>query len=113
MNTKTQTQKHYRQGDVLVSSVDSVPDKLTKVAREGGRLVLAHGKSTGHSHAVPTARCDLFQDPNEPGAMFLKVNAAKAELVHDEHSTIALPKGVYRVTRQREFSNEAARRVED
>lgn len=110
---KTQKQKHYRQGDVLVSSVDSVPKKLTKVAREGGRIVLAHGKSTGHSHAIATPKCDLFRDPKDAGAMFVQVNAAQAELVHDEHTTITLPKGAYRVTRQREFSADAVRRVED
>ena len=110
---KNEPKKLYRQGDVLIRRIDSLPGKLTKVARTGGRLVLAHGSATGHSHAVATKRCDLFTDPKKPGTMFLEVKAAKAELVHDEHTTITLTKGAYQVTRQREFSADAIRRVED
>jgi hypothetical protein len=104
---------HYRQGDVLVTSIPALPKSLKPVARQGGRLILAAGKSTGHHHAIATKNCDLFTAKTEPGALILSVKAVKADLVHDEHSAIQLPKGNYRVTRQREFSAAAVRRVED
>jgi len=109
MKTKT----HYRQGDVLITSIAALPISLKPVARQGGRLILAAGKSTGHHHAIATKNCNLFTAKSEPGALLLEVKATKAELVHDEHSTIKLPKGNYRVSRQREYSAAAVRRVED
>ncbi len=105
--------KTYRQGDVLLQRVTAMPKKLTKLPRIAGRLVLAAGKSTGHSHAVPTTRCDLFTAGPNAGEMFLQVRVVNAQLVHDEHTTIALPKGNYRVTRQREMTSGTIRRVED
>jgi hypothetical protein len=110
MNNKNQ---QYRQGDVLIESIPSLPKKLVKVARESGRLILAHGSATGHSHGIATPRCDLYTSAKEPGVMFLDIRAAKAELTHDEHGTIVLPKGVYRVSRQSEYSPEAIRQVQD
>ena len=96
-----------------MTGIKTLPKSLTPVAREGGRLILAAGKSTGHSHAIATRNCALFIAKSVPGALILQVKAAKAELVHDEHSTIKLPKGNYRVNRQREYSAAAVRRVED
>jgi hypothetical protein len=44
----------------------------------------------------------------------IRVRGDSAELRHEEHSTITLPKGTYRVRRQREFDGlEAMRVVED
>ena len=106
-------QKHYRQGDLLITSIKALPKDKKAVAREGGRLILAHGKSTGHNHAIATAKCAMFASKAAPGSLFLQVTGARASLTHDEHSTIALPKGAYQVTRQREFSSAAVRRVED
>ena len=34
-------------------------------------------------------------------------------LKHEEHATVPLPKGVYRVVQQREYSPEAIRNVAD
>jgi hypothetical protein len=35
--------------------------------------------------------------------IFVDVTADRAEIVHDEHGTIELNRGVYRVWRQREY----------
>ncbi len=106
-------QTHYRQGDVLIERIASLPTKLAPVARENGRVILAHGEITGHSHAIADENCDLFSSEKEVGVTFLEVRAAVAALVHDEHSTIELPTGNYRIVRQREYSPEAIRNVAD
>ena len=36
----------YRQGDVLIVPVESIPEELDPVDREDGRVVLAHGEVT-------------------------------------------------------------------
>lgn len=104
---------HARQGDVLIERIDALPAKLIKIARENGRVILAHGEATGHAHAIADKDCDLFRSDVEPGVTFLEVREAVAALAHDEHSTIQLPPGQYRVTRQREYSPEAIRNVAD
>lgn len=104
---------HYRQGDVLIERIDSLPAKRTKIARENGRVILAHGEVTGHAHAISDEACDLYRSEQEADVTFLEVQAAVAALKHDEHSTIPLARGNYRVTRQREYSPEAIRNVAD
>jgi hypothetical protein len=103
----------YRQGDVLIAPIGSLPTGLEKVARENGRAVLAHGEVIGHAHAIKDKRATLFRDP-ELAAMFLTVTGDEpVALEHDEHSTIDLPPGPYRVIRQREYSLEEIHRVAD
>jgi len=87
---------------------DSIP--TTEIRPEQGRVVLAHGEVTGHSHSISPQEATLYSD----GAVTeLEVKAAMAMLEHQEHGTIALPKGRYRVIRQREYSPEAIRNVAD
>ncbi len=100
-----------RQGDVLVIRVDSIPKNAKPVARENGRIILAHGEVTGHAHAILEPRASLVQD--DSGVTYLEIASAMAALQHEEHSAIDLPKGFYRVIRQREYSPIAIRNVQD
>jgi hypothetical protein len=110
MNTKKQ---QYRQGDVLIERVSSLPKKLTKIAREHGRLILAHGEVTGHAHAISARNADLYSAVDAGDVTFLEIREAMVALQHDEHATINLPPGSYIVRRQREYSPEEIRRVAD
>lgn len=112
-HNKASAPVHYRQGDVLIERIGSLPATLTKIDRENGRVILAHGEVTGHAHAIADSHADLYSSQQEAGVTFLEVRDAVAALKHDEHSTIALPPGNYRVTRQREYSPEAIRNVAD
>jgi hypothetical protein len=102
----------YRQGDVLIIPVESIPARLEPVAREGGRVVLAYGEVTGHAHAIKAEGAALFRDPNLV-AVFMTVTGDPVALEHDEHSTIVIPPGDYRVIRQREYTPEEIRNVAD
>jgi hypothetical protein len=104
----------YRQGDVLLIPVESIPVKLKDMGRDGGRVVLAHGEATGHTHAIADERAALFRKVDGEAAVFMRVlGEAPVALVHDEHDTIMIPPGWYRVIRQREYSPGAIRNVED
>lgn len=103
----------YRQGDVLI--VRTTEAVKGTDAREGGRIILAHGEVTGHAHEVldpagslPAAQ--FFEAPD--GRRFLLVEQA-CVLTHQEHGPIALAPGAYEVVRQREYSPEAIRNVAD
>lgn len=97
----------YRHGDVMVNQVDELPPD----AKKRHNLVLAYGEITGHSHRIadPTT-AKMFE---VDGQLYLKVVASFAELIHEEHNTIKIPTGIYRVWQQREYSPERIRRVYD
>lgn len=97
----------YRHGDVLLQQVDALPSAA--LPRPG--VTLARGEVTGHSHRFADAtKVQLFQ---YGGESYAQVLAGGAELIHEEHHTIALPEGIYRFWMQREYSPEAIRRVID
>lgn len=102
----------YRQGDVLIVPADRVPADQKRQPRDAGRVVLAYGEVTGHAHAIRDVGAELYG--SDLDARFLEVLAeGGVELVHEEHATITIPPGAYRVIRQREYSPESERWVAD
>ncbi|WP_432135370.1 MULTISPECIES: hypothetical protein [unclassified Streptomyces] len=107
----------YRQGDVLIVPVaeEAVPPHVAGAPgepRDGrGRLVLALGEVTGHAHAVVGPGV-LVREPGPLGPMLLRLPKG-GRVVHEEHAAIALPKGWYRVIRQREYVPGSVRIVAD
>lgn len=103
----------YRQGDVIIVKLDEVPKLGDKVSLDNGRVVLAYGEVTGHSHAIQGNEAELFQIMDSPHAM-LKVKRGKtAYLRHEEHATIELKAGNYEIRRQREYTPGAVKYVAD
>ncbi len=96
----------YRQGDILLVAIDAptmVPGAVPRDER--GRIVLALGEATGHAHAIHDRAVTFHQTTS---SAFLLVDEPEgANLVHEEHATIHLPPGAYRVVRQREFVSRA------
>ncbi|MET7774164.1 hypothetical protein [Nocardia sp. NPDC005366] len=107
----------YRQGDVLIMALDgsAVPESLAHRPSEArddrGRLVLALGEVTGHAHAVQGPGA-LIREAGATGPMLLHLPEG-GRVVHEEHAAIALPKGWYRVVRQREYVPGSVRVVAD
>jgi hypothetical protein len=87
----------FRQGDLFIESAETVPDGTTE--RASG--VLLEGELTGHSHRIEDAKSALVHE--RLGQMFIEVIGDRAAVVHQEHATILLPRGVYRAWRQREY----------
>jgi hypothetical protein len=97
----------YRQGDVLVVAVERIPRWAKAVHRDRGRVVLAYGEATGHAHAIADSGASLLEHQAD---QYLRVTADRGvSLTHEEHQTITLPPGDYRVVRQREYEPEARR----
>jgi len=101
----------YRQGDVFLMRVETLPEGAEKeaAAGEGTNVVLAWGEVTGHSHAIPGEYAIAYQFKGErlieakPGAV----------LRHEEHAPIELDPGFYKVVIQREYTPKEIRRVID
>ncbi|MFI2373417.1 hypothetical protein [Streptomyces sp. NPDC018833] len=104
----------YRQGDVLLRAVPRLPEDAEPVAREGGRVVLAHGEATGHSHAIAEPHAHLFasrdDELNGITDRYLDIVGSSALLTHEEHDPLTVPAGRYLVLRQREFTGDTATR---
>ncbi len=97
----------WRQGDVFIAEVETIPATAKLVPH----CVLAEGEVTGHSHRIADIKtAQLFVDGTD---RFLRVLADSAELIHQEHGPITLPRGDYRVWPQREYTPQAIRIVRD
>jgi hypothetical protein len=97
----------YRHGDVLIESVDALPQEREKLPH----AILAHGEVTGHCHRIKEAgEADLYTSNS---GLFLHVRGTSVSIVHEEHATVTLTSGYYRVWRQREYSPEEIRVVRD
>ena len=97
----------WRQGDVLIAAAGEVPLGATKRPN----CVLAEGELTGHSHRVDQPGvAELYE---LRGVLYLRVLASEAKVVHQEHGPITLPRGVYAVWQQREYTPRAIRPVTD
>jgi len=97
----------WRHGDVLIAATNALPDGAKR--RLGATL--AYGELTGHSHRFAQANAvELWE---HGGMLFAHVVAAEATLIHEEHQPITLPRGIYRVWMQREYTPQAIRTIAD
>lgn len=110
------------QGDVLlIPLTDLKVETLAPIKREAGKVVLAHGEVTGHSHAIadagarlfePKGKCSFYIEGNQElqldtaglGVSVLEVTNQPVTLLHEEHGPHEIAPGKYLVIRQRERS---------
>lgn len=95
----------YRQGDILVERITTIPSQAVNRTDP----VLAYGEATGHCHTAE-GDVELYE---RDGTLYLRVGSAGATITHQEHATIGLTAGDYRMTQQREYTPEAIRNVQD
>jgi hypothetical protein len=85
------------------------------VAPEHGKVVVAHSE-TGHNHVMDAATVTMYRLPDSIMDCLLVVNEP-TKLEHlrefDTHEPILFEPGVYHVRRQREYTPDGFRRVED
>ena len=100
-----------RQGDVLIARIDSIPANATEIKRGKRGVVLAEGDVTGHAHRIANRTATLYH--TEMDQRYMRVTAP-VQLKHEEHSTVTIPPGDYRVSIHAEYQPGALpRRVED
>jgi len=103
------------QGDILIRRVDALPDNAVPVQPEQGRVIVTHSE-TGHHHTMDAGAVTMYRLPDSIMDCLLVVDQP-TELQHlrdhDTHESILFSPGVYHVRRQREYTAEGFRRVED
>jgi hypothetical protein len=111
------------QGDVMFRRIAALPNDVVE-QEVTGRIVVAHSE-TGHHHAIEQGQARLFEKiERDPMVCFLQIDGEYADVVHhrphDTHDTLrllgALPgmtSGIWEARRQREWTPEGLRRIED
>jgi hypothetical protein len=98
----------YAQGDILFERLDdtTVFGRLIH-AQERDAVIIAEGELTGHHHKL-LGTVAFFRDdglardiPDDLYVGHVQVKGAPARLEHEEHATLELAEGTYRVRRQR------------
>jgi len=110
----------FAQGDLLLERVaDVTPSGTIEENLNGVAMVLAEGETSGHRHAI-WDRVTMFRDDmlarDIPAGLYighLQVASAYARVTHEEHAPLTLPRGTYRVRRQRELGPQDARAIID
>lgn len=84
-----------RQGDVYAEAIAALPKGLKKKKDN----VIVHSDSTLHDHTLKSGNVFV----NKKGDLFLEA-PRKTQIVHTEdHDPVDLPKGVYKIIRQRQY----------
>lgn len=107
-----------QQDDVFVVHRVPMPARVGTAVGNRGRVVLAEGAASGHTHEVVAAATDhdgrpaaqLFEEID--GELYLLVERA-CVLTHEEHAPVAVAPGCYRVTIQGEYEPDGIRNALD
>lgn len=104
------------QGDVCFRRVAALPADAVEQKTEG-RVVVAHSE-TGHDHAIGAGEAKLLERAQRnPLVCYLSIAGDHADVVHHRpdhtHETVRLLGGLWEVKRQREWTPEGLRQVQD
>ena len=110
----------FAQGDLLIEQVPDVGPSGRRIApRSDGVMIVAEGEHTGHSHRFHDAVV-MFRDDalawDVPSALYVghvRVDVDAAKLLHEEHAPVTLPRGTWRIRRQRELEPNDVRYIAD
>ena len=109
------------QGDLLIRRIPALPATgLKPLATENGNFIVAHSE-TGHHHVIaerPNVQVFTSEDPMISYLQVIQATEATEALMehlrsYDTHETIQIPAGIYELRRQREYTPEGWRKVQD
>jgi hypothetical protein len=107
------------QGDFLIIRVNELPEELYPCDMKDGKWVVAHSE-TGHNHVMEAERVQMFKiELKDDDAVFeLYLNVEEDTPIehirsYDTHETLNVPKGLYKIRRQREYTSAGWRRAAD
>jgi hypothetical protein len=122
MSTMKKTGDCIRQGDVLLIRTDKlvITKEHKETPREHGRVVLAVGESSLHSHVMRDPGVCLLSREGISDRVLTVMDMCDLELEGGEsapciprHGAIPVPPGTYIVRTQREWTGEEVRNAAD
>lgn len=104
------------QGDIYITKTDmQIPSGAVEVSPEGQHLIITHSE-TGHHHVMEREKAKMYTLPDSIMKCLLVVNdpvALEHLRSYDTHEPILFEPGSYIVHRQREYTAEGFRKVQD
>jgi hypothetical protein len=103
------------QGDIYIRKIDKLPAMVEAVDPENGKCIVTHSE-TGHHHVMDAGAVTMYKLPDSIMDCLIVVDqptALEHLRAHDTHEPIMFEPGIYHVRRQREYTPEKFRRVED
>lgn len=103
------------QGDIYIKRVEmEIPAGAEEVKPEGDRLIITHSE-TGHHHVMEKTKARMFKLPDALTSLLVVSETTVLEHLrsHDTHEPIQFEKGSYIVRRQREYTPQGYRKVQD
>lgn len=93
--------KAKRHGDLAFHPTTESINKLQKIGTD--TFILAEGETTGHKHVITKKEgtLDIYKD--ETTNELVLVIDGKSVITHEEHKTIEIPSGTYRMKHQKEY----------
>ena len=108
-----------QQGDVWFEKISKEPKKKTKCEIKKRGWVMAEGEQHGHAHRIEeTKQAEMFEyfdDELQEKCLLLRILKNQTEVKHEEHKSIFLDKGLYKVGQINEYDPflEMERKVVD
>jgi hypothetical protein len=103
------------QGDVYIRKINELPERVTRILPEHGKLIVTHSE-TGHHHVMDAEVAEMYSLPDNIMDCLLVIHEP-AVLEHlrsfDQHEPIQFEPGIYHVRRQREYTPKGVRQVEE
>ena len=107
----------YRHGDLLITRINAVPQSAINISSK----IIAEGEVSGHKHKLVGQATIGILPGREAGTTIIgrvesgdvSINripelyfsaSEDVKLTHEEHKTLELPRGSYKVTKEREFN---------
>jgi hypothetical protein len=106
-NKKSKKVTTYRQGDVLIIPVDTIPEGLMRTKR----VTLALGEVTGHHHSIASGAIG-YGTSDDALCTYFECEV-EVEVKHQEHDPVKLKPGKYRSIRQVEYTAQELKQVRD
>lgn len=102
------------QGDLLIRRINRIPADAERVKTSSEHHIVAHSE-TGHHHTIPSD-AELWRVPGDEMICYLRLSdpvLLEHHRSYDQHAPIMVPSGTFEIRRQREYSPQGWRRVED
>lgn len=93
----TKKPRQYRHGDIFLIEIEDIPNDAVATSNR----VLAEGETTGHKHQLVGGNVTTFMNNGQSVAIEV---LDLTNLVHEEHKSITIPKGIYEVRRERDYN---------
>ena len=92
----------YRQGDVAFNPIQKDEENLSLKEKNLNKFTVAKGEATGHHHTLNAEKESIDVYENEGGDLVLDIKE-DTNLNHQQHNDIKIEKGMYVITKEREY----------